>query len=137
MKRAITTPHAPAAIGAYSQAIVNGDTAYLAGQIALDPATMSLVDGGFSAQAHQVFRNLAAVANACGATLDDGLKLTVYLVDLDHFQELNAVMEEYFAAPYPARAAVGGASLPRGALVEVDAILRISVSPDTRSLPGA
>jgi reactive intermediate/imine deaminase len=104
---------------------VTSNIAYLAGQIALEPESMSLVEGGFAAQARQVFSNLSAVAQACGATLDDCLKLTVYLVDLADFQLLNTVMEECFGPPYPARAAVGVASLPRGALIEVDAVLRV------------
>jgi len=121
-KNAIQTPDAPAAIGTYSQAIRCGQTVYLSGQIALDPASMQLV-GGIEAQIHQVFRNLAAVATASGGSLVDAVKLTIYLTDLAHFAMVNEVMAQYMAQPYPARAAVGVAALPRGALVEADAIL--------------
>ena len=119
----ITTDKAPAAIGTYSQAVRVGATVYLSGQIPLVPETMVLVDGGFDEQARQVFRNLSAVAAAAGGTLDDLVKLTVYLTDLDNFQTLNRVMEEFFATPFPARAAVGVAQLPKLAQVEVEAIL--------------
>ncbi|MCX7153914.1 MAG: Rid family detoxifying hydrolase [Proteobacteria bacterium] len=121
-KQAINTPDAPAAIGTYSQAIRCGTTVYLSGQIALDPKTMQLVDG-VEAQIHQVFRNLAAVAAASGGSLADAVKLTVYLTDLAHFAKVNEIMAQYVAQPYPARAAVGVAALPRGALVEADAVL--------------
>ena len=121
-KNAIQTPDAPAAIGTYSQAIRCGQTVYLSGQIALDPASMQLV-GVIEAQIHQVFRNLAAVAAASGGSLADAVKLTIYLTDLAHFAMVNEVMAQYMAQPYPARAAVGVAALPRGALVEADAIL--------------
>ena len=121
-KNAIQTPDAPVAIGTYSQAIRCGQTVYLSGQIALDPASMQLV-GGIEAQIHQVFRNLAAVAAASGGSLADAVKLTIYLTDLAHFAMVNEVMAQYMAQPYPARAAVGVAALPRGALVEADAIL--------------
>lgn len=121
-KNAIQTPEAPAAIGTYSQAIRCGQTVYLSGQIALDPASMQLL-GGIEAQIHQVFRNLAAVAAASGGSLADAVKLTIYLTDLAHFAMVNEVMAQYMAQPYPARAAVGVAALPRGALVEADAIL--------------
>ena len=121
-KNAIQTPDAPAAIGTYSQAIRCGQTVYLSGQIALDPASMQLV-GGIEAQIHQVFRNLAAVAAASGGSLADAVKLTIYLTDLAHFAMVNEVMAQYMAQPYPARAAGGVAALPRGALVEADAIL--------------
>lgn len=121
-KNAIQTPEAPAAIGTYSQAIRCGQTVYLSGQIALDPASMQLL-GGIEAQIHQVFRNLAAVATASGGSLADAVKLTIYLTDLAHFAMVNEVMAQYMAQPYPARAAVGVAALPRGALVEADAIL--------------
>ncbi len=121
-KQAINTPEAPAAIGTYSQAIRCGTTVYLSGQIALDPKTMQLVDG-VEAQIHQVFRNLAAVAAASGGSLADAVKLTVYLTDLAHFAKVNEIMAQYVAQPYPARAAVGVAALPRGALVEADAVL--------------
>lgn len=118
----ITTPGAPAAIGTYSQAIRAGDTVYLSGQIGLDPESMQLVEG-IEAQIHRVFRNLAAVAGAAGLGLDRAVRMTVYLTDLGHFAKVNEIMAQYVAQPYPARAAVGVASLPRGALVEIDCIL--------------
>ena len=119
----ISTTSAPQAIGTYSQAIRAGDTVYLSGQIPLDPRTMELVTGGFEAQARRVFENLGAVAAAAGGTLANAVKLNIYLTDLGNFAELNRVMAEYFTAPYPARATLGVASLPRGAAVEVDAVL--------------
>ena len=122
MKIIISTPHAPAAIGTYSQAVRTGDTVYLSGQIGLEPASMQLVDG-IEAQIHQVFKNLAAVAEAAGGSLDDVVKLNVFLTDLVHFPKVNEIMAQYFAAPYPARAAVGVAALPRAALVEADAVM--------------
>ncbi len=121
-KHPVETAAAPAAIGTYSQAIRAGETLYLSGQIGLDPQTMQLVEG-IEAQIHQVFRNLQAVAAAAGASLDDAVKLTVFLSDLAHFGKLNEIMPQYLAAPFPARSAVGVSQLPRGALVEVDAIL--------------
>ena len=124
MKQAIYTAAAPQAIGTYSQAIRSGDTVYLSGQIGLDPATMQLVDG-IDAQIHRVFDNLQAVADAAGGRLDLAVKLTVYLTDLAHFGRVNEIMSNYFTQPYPARAAIGVAALPRGALVEVDAILTL------------
>ena len=124
MKQAIYTAAAPQAIGTYSQAIRSGDTVYLSGQIGLDPATMQLVDG-IDAQIHRVFDNLQAVADEAGGRLDQAVKLTVYLTDLAHFARVNEIMSKYFAQPYPARAAIGVAALPRGALVEVDAILTL------------
>ncbi|NNM81012.1 MAG: RidA family protein [Burkholderiales bacterium] len=122
MKKVISTQDAPQAIGTYSQAIRTGNTVYLSGQIALDPETMQLEEG-IEAQIHRVFRNLAAVANASGGSLSDIAKLNVYLTDLANFPKLNEIMGSYFAAPYPARAAVGVASLPRGALVEMDGVM--------------
>jgi reactive intermediate/imine deaminase len=119
----VSTPDAPAAIGTYSQAVRAGNTVYLSGQIGLDPATGALVDGGIDAEIHRVFRNLAAVATAAGGTLADAVKLTVYLTDLAHFPRVNAIMAEHMTSPYPARAAVGVAALPRGAAVEIDAVL--------------
>lgn len=119
----IATPSAPAAIGPYSQAVRAGDTVYLSGQIPLDPATGELVGGGIEAQARRVFENLKAVAAAAGATLDQAVRVTVYLTDLGHFATVNAVMTEYFSAPYPARVTLGVAALPRGAAIEVDCIL--------------
>ncbi len=119
----IQTDQAPAAIGAYSQAVKVGATVYLSGQIPLDPATMQLVEGGMDAQIHRVFANLAAVAHAAGGSLADTVKLNVFLTDLSHFALVNQVMAEYFREPYPARAAIGVAALPRGAWVEMDAVL--------------
>lgn len=122
-KTVIHTDRAPAAIGTYSQAIRVGDTVYLSGQIPLDPATMALVEGGIDVQIARVFDNLAAVAEAAGGALADVVKLNVYLIDLGHFPVVNEVMARYFAAPYPARAALGVAALPRGAQVEMDAVM--------------
>lgn len=122
LKKTISTTEAPRAIGTYSQAVCAGDTIYLSGQIGLDPQTMELAEG-IEAQIHQVFRNLDSVARAAGGALSDAVKLTIYLVDLDDFAKVNEIMAEYFTEPYPARAAVGAAALPRGALVEADAIL--------------
>ena len=119
----VSTTAAPQAIGTYSQAIRAGDTVYLSGQIPLDPQTMEIVTGGFEAQARRVFENLRAVAAAAGGDLSRAVKLNIYLTDLGNFAELNRVMAEYFTAPYPARATLGVASLPRGAAVEVDAVL--------------
>ena len=124
-KTAIHTDNAPAAIGTYSQAIDASGLVFLSGQIPLDPATMEIVHGDFETRARRVFDNLAAVAAAAGGTLDDVVKLTVFLTDLGNFATVNAVMEDYFREPYPARAAVGVASLPKGADVEADAILAI------------
>lgn len=124
-KKAIASNAAPAAIGTYSQAIQTGNLVFLSGQIPLDPATMNIVDGDFEARARQVFDNLAAVADAAGGSLADIVKLTIFLTDLDNFGAVNKVMEEYFDAPFPARAAVGVASLPKGADVEADAILAL------------
>ena len=121
-KTIIATESAPAAIGTYSQAVRAGRTVYLSGQIGLDPATGQLVEG-IEAQIHRVFGNLKAVAQASGGSLGDVVKLTVYLTELAHFPKVNYIMAPYFATPYPARAAVGVAALPRGALVEADAIL--------------
>jgi reactive intermediate/imine deaminase len=122
MKKAIQSKAAPAAIGTYSQAVRAGDTVYLSGQIGLDPETMQMAEG-IEAQTHRVFRNLAAVADGAGMSLDDAVRMTVYLTDLAHFARVNEIMAQYVREPYPARAAVGVAGLPRGALVEVDAIL--------------
>lgn len=122
MKFAIQTPDAPAAIGSYSQAIRAGDTLYLSGQIGLDPQTMQLVEG-IDAQIERVFANLAAVARAAGLGLEQSVRVTVYLTDLAHFAKVNEAMARHVGQPFPARAAVGVASLPRGALVEIDAIL--------------
>ena len=118
----VSTPNAPAAIGTYSQAVSTGQTVYLSGQIGLDPGNGQLVEG-IENQIHRVFRNLKAVAEASGGSMADAVKLTIYLTDLAHFAKVNEIMAQYFAQPYPARAAVGVASLPRGAQVEADAIL--------------
>jgi reactive intermediate/imine deaminase len=122
-KNAIHSDNAPAAIGTYSQAIRSGDIVFLSGQIPLDPGTMEIVDGDFETRARQVFENLKAVAEAAGGGLDRVVKLTIFLTDLDNFATVNSVMEDYFDQPYPARAAIGVASLPKGADVEADAIL--------------
>ena len=121
-KTVISTERAPAAIGTYSQAIKAGNTVYLSGQIPLNPQTMQLVEG-FEAQAVQVFDNLKAVAEAAGGSLADTVKLNIYLTDLGNFATVNEVMSRYFQQPYPARAAIGINTLPRGSLVEMDAIL--------------
>ena len=121
-KSIIQTADAPAAIGTYSQAIRVDQTVYLSGQIGLDPTSMQMVEG-IDAQIHQVFKNLAAVASAAGGSLADVVKLNVFLIDLAHFPRVNEIMAQYFSAPYPARAAVGVAALPRAALVEADAVM--------------
>ena len=121
-RQIISTPNAPAAIGTYSQAVRVGDTVYMSGQIGLDPATMQMVEG-IDAQIVRVFENLKAVAEAAGTTLDSAAKLNIYLTDLAHFAKVNETMAKYFNQPYPARAAVGVKELPRGALVEADAVL--------------
>jgi len=120
----ISTPHAPAAIGTYSQAVRSGNTVYLSGQIALEPQSMQLREG-IEAQIIQVFDNLKAVCEAAGGGLKDIVKLNIFLTDLGHFALVNEIMARYFVQPYPARAAVGVASLPRGALVEMDGVLVI------------
>lgn len=124
-KKALHTDDAPAAIGTYSQAVQTGQLVFLSGQIPLDPVTMAVVDGDFEARARQVFDNLAAVAAAAGGNLDQVVKLTVFLTDLGNFATVNAVMADYFSEPFPARAAVGVASLPRGVDIEADAILAL------------
>jgi reactive intermediate/imine deaminase len=127
MKREIiSTTQAPQAIGTYSQAIKTGTTVYLSGQIPLDPASMEMVEGDISAQIRRVFDNLQAVANAAGGSFSDIAKLNVYLVDLSNFPMVNEIMANYFAEPYPARAAVGVAALPKGAGVEMDAVMELS-----------
>src|SRR3990170_3534707 len=118
----VSTDNAPAAIGTYSQAVRAGNTVYLSGQIGLDPNSGQL-DVGIEAQIHRVFGNLKAVAGAAGGSLADAVKLTVYLTDLAHFAKVNEIMAAHFSQPYPARAAVGVAALPRGALIEADAVL--------------
>lgn len=124
-RQVIHTENAPAAIGTYSQAILVGNTLYLSGQIGLDPYSMELVDG-IEAQIRRVFDNLKAVCEAAGGTLADIAKLNIFLTDLTNFQLVNQIMGEYFAQPYPARAALGVASLPKGALVEMDGIVIIN-----------
>jgi len=122
IREIISTPHAPAAIGTYSQAVKAGNTIYMSGQIGLDPASMQMVEG-IDAQIVRVFENLKAVATAAGATLDDAVKFNIYLTDLANFAKVNETMAKYVAQPYPARAAVGVKELPRGALVEAEAVL--------------
>lgn len=121
----IQTNNAPQAIGTYSQAVKVGDTVYLSGQIPLLPATMELVEGDFSAQVEQVFENLSAVCEAAGGSLQQIVKLNIFLTDLSHFATVNEIMARYFKQPYPARAAIGVAQLPKGATVEMDGILII------------
>ena len=123
-KTVIQTPDAPAAIGTYSQAVRVDNTVYLSGQIGLDPINMTMVDG-IEAQVNRVFQNLRAVADAAGGSLDDVVKINIYLTDLAHFGKVNEIMATYFHQPYPARAAVGVASLPRNALVEADGVMFI------------
>lgn len=125
-KEIIRTDQAPRAIGTYSQAVKVGSAVYLSGQIPLVPETMELVGGGMEAQIRRVFDNLKAVARASGGDLSDVVKLNVFLTDLGHFPLVNQIMAEYFAEPYPARAAVGVAALPKGAEVEMDAVLALS-----------
>lgn len=125
-KQSIHSDDAPAAIGTYSQAVKVGDTVYISGQIPLDPTTMELVEGNFRVQAEQVMRNLEAVARAAGGSLSDAVKLMVYLTDLENFTALNELMSKLLEAPYPARAVVQVAALPRGAEIEIDAILCLS-----------
>lgn len=124
-KEAIQTTQAPAAIGTYSQAVKVGSTVYLSGQIGLDPEKMELVEG-VEAQVRRVFDNLAVVAQAAGGSMSHIVKLNVFLIDLGNFALVNSMMAEYFAEPYPARAAVGVASLPKGALVEADAVMELA-----------
>ena len=125
MKKAIATADAPAAIGTYSQAVRAGDTVYLSGQIPLDPGSMQLVEG-FEAQVRRVFDNLQAVCRAAGGGFDDVVRVTIYLTDLANFPQVNEVMAAYFREPFPARATVGVASLPRGAAVEIDAVMHFA-----------
>lgn len=122
-KQVIETSKAPGAIGTYSQAVRFGHTVYLSGQIPLVPQSMELAGPEFATQAHQVFSNLGAVAKAAGGSLDDIAKLTIFLTDLSHFPSVNQIMAEYFEPPYPARAAVGVAALPKQALIEIDAVM--------------
>jgi reactive intermediate/imine deaminase len=124
-RHTIHTDRAPAAIGTYSQAVRSANLVFLSGQIPLDPQSMELVPGEFEDQVRRVFDNLSAVCQASGGELGDIVKLTVYLIDMAHFSQVNAIMGEYFTEPYPARAAVGVAALPKGAQVEMDAILAL------------
>ncbi|MDO8291579.1 MAG: RidA family protein [Gallionella sp.] len=121
-KKFIQTPDAPAAIGTYSQAVRVDHTVYLSGQIGLDPTSMQMVEG-IDAQIHRVFQNMRAVATAAGGSMDDVVKINIFLTDLAHFSRVNETMATYFHQPYPARAAVGVASLPRGALIEADGVM--------------
>ena len=122
-RQIIQTPHAPAAVGPYSQAVRHGNLVFLSGQVALDPATGKLVEGGIAEQTRQVFSNLRAVCEAAGGGLDSILKLNIYLTDLGHFATVNEIMAETFKPPYPARATIGVAALPLGAQVEMEAVL--------------
>jgi reactive intermediate/imine deaminase len=125
VKQAVHTKDAPEAIGTYSQAIKVGETVFISGQIPLEPGTMNIVDEDIRAQTHRVFNNLAAVVREGGGNLDDVVKLTVFLTDLSHFAVVNEVMAEHFNPPYPARAAVGVAALPKGVPIEIDAIAHL------------
>lgn len=133
-RKIISTPKAPKAIGTYSQAVKVGPTVYLSGQIPLDPATMILVNGDMRAQIARVFENLAAVAVASGGSLADVVKLNVFLTDLSHFPLVNEIMAQYLKEPYPARAAIGVAALPKGAAVEMDAVLVLDSRTTTRKV---
>ena len=124
-KTVIHTDKAPQAIGTYSQAVKHQGMVFVSGQIPLDPETMEMVTGGIESQIHRVFKNLSAVCTAAGGSLDDIVKLTVFLTDMANFPQVNAIMEQYFTAPYPARAAIGVAALPKDSEVEMDAILGI------------
>ena len=124
-KTPIHTDSAPAAIGTYSQAIQSGKLVFMSGQIPLDPATMEIVDGDFEARARRVFESLKAVSEAAGGSLNQIVKVTIYLTDLENFATVNSVMSEYFDEPFPARAAVGVKSLPKGVDVEAEAILAL------------
>ncbi len=121
----IHTPNAPEAIGTYSQAVKVGDVVYLSGQIPLVPETMTVIEGDFSVQVRRVFDNLSAVAEAAGGSLQDVVKLNIFLTDLSYFTTVNEIMAEYFQQPYPARAAIGVASLPKGVPVEMDAVMHL------------
>jgi len=124
-KQIINTENAPGAIGTYSQAVKTGNTVYISGQIPLDPGTMEVVSDSFEAAAHRVFQNLAAVAEAAGGSLEDAVKLNISMTDLGNFAAVNEIMMEYFSEPYPARAAVGVAALPKGVPIEIEAILEL------------
>ena len=127
-KLVVSTPHAPAAIGPYSQAVRAGDMVYLSGQIPLDPATMEIVEGGIGPQTRRVISNLAAVAAEAGGTLDDFVKLTIYLSSIADFGTVNAIMQESFKPPYPARATIEVSALPRLSLLEIDAVMFVPVA---------
>jgi reactive intermediate/imine deaminase len=135
-KQVIQTADAPAAIGPYSQAVQVGNTLYMSGQIPLDPKTMQIVDGGIGPQATQVFANLRGVAAAAGATLNDIVKLTILLTDLAEFAKVNDIMAAHFDAPYPARATYQVAALPRGAKIEVEAVLVVPITGDANTQTG-
>ena len=124
-KNIVHTDKAPQAIGTYSQAVQHQGLVFVSGQIPLDPDSMEMVSGGIDAQIHRVFKNLSAVCTAAGKSLDDIVKLTVFLTDMGNFPQVNSIMEQYFTAPYPARAAVGVAALPKDAEVEMDAIVAV------------
>jgi reactive intermediate/imine deaminase len=126
MKKIIHTDNAPDAIGTYSQAVVTDNLIFISGQIPLDPKSMEIVSGDFKDRTHRVFKNLKNIANAAGGNLDDAVKVTIFLTDLDNFVAVNEVMAEYFQKPYPARAAVGVSALPKGVDVEIEAILGIT-----------
>ena len=125
MKHTIQTPNAPAAIGTYSQAVENAGIVYTSGQIAINPETSKMVEDDFSKQTHQVFKNLQAIAIAANTSLQNTLKLNIYVQDLSNFAELNEIMSQYFAQPYPARAAIEVKGLPKNALIEMDAIITL------------
>ena len=135
-KQVIQSADAPAAIGPYSQAVRAGNTLYMSGQIPLDPKTMQIVDGGIEPQAKQVFANLRAVAKAAGASLNDIVKLTILLTDLGEFAKVNEIMAAHFTAPYPARATFQVAALPRGAKIEVEAVLVLPVRGEANPQTG-
>ncbi len=121
----VSTENAPAAIGTYSQAVKVGNAVYLSGQIPLDPVTMEMVDDSFESEAHQVFKNLSAVMDAAGGTMNSIVKLNIFLTDLAQFATVNEIMAQYFDQPYPARAAIGVAQLPRGARIEADGVASV------------
>lgn len=126
MREVISTPNAPQAIGTYSQAVRIGNTVYLSGQIALIPETMELKEGDIAERIHQVFKNLTAVCEAAGGSLQDIAKLNIFLTDLSHFTTVNEIMAQYFEQPYPARAAIGVKELPKGTDVEMDGVMALS-----------
>ncbi|NMP16151.1 RidA family protein [Thalassotalea sp. Y01] len=125
MKTIISTENAPSAIGTYSQAVKVNNTVYLSGQIPLEPQSMAVVDGGFDAQTHQVFKNLAAVCSAAGGDLNDMVKVNIFMTDLSNFATVNEIMSQYFSQPYPARAAIGVSQLPKGVDIEIDGVMEL------------